>query len=93
MKKNSMSGFLLYYDLEDQLNMLSLEERGMLISAAFAYAKRGEENEELPLAVRIVFSTIKGHIDRNREKYENICKRNSENGKLGGRPPKYIYGS
>ena len=36
----------------------------------------------------MAFEIIRAQLDRDREKYEKICKRNAENGKRGGRPPK-----
>ena len=35
-----------------------------------------------------VFQIMRADIDRNNAKYQEICKRNVANGKLGGRPRK-----
>ena len=35
-----------------------------------------------------VFEIMKADIDRNNEKYQEVCSRNKKNGKLGGRPRK-----
>jgi hypothetical protein len=36
--------------------------------------------------VKIAFAYIREHLKRDNQKYKNICIRNSENGKRGGRP-------
>lgn len=35
-----------------------------------------------------VFEIMRADIDRNNEKYQEVCSRNKKNGKLGGRPRK-----
>lgn len=82
--KNS---FLIYYEYEEQLSILSDEELGQLIRAIFKY----EKNNEMPNfkgVLQIAFLFIKGNLDRDREKYDKRCETSAVNGKLGGRPPK-----
>lgn len=82
--KNS---FLIYYEYEEQLSILSDEELGQLIRAIFKY----EKNNEIPKfsgVLQIAFLFIKGNLDRDREKYDKRCETSANNGKLGGRPPK-----
>lgn len=63
---------------------LSNEEAGLLIKGIFDYSNTGNSNLEGYL--KIIFSSIKCEIDKTKEKYEKMCKRNQENGRLGGRP-------
>jgi len=88
MTESKPKSFIIYEDFESILLKLSMKERGMLFTMAFSYAKRGEiEIESTPL-VDMAFTMLRTQIDRDREKYETICKRNAENGKKGGRPRK-----
>jgi hypothetical protein len=77
--------FLMYLSFNDPAQLLTDIERGQLWSAVFEYAKSGQEIE-LPLPVKIAFAYIREHLKRDNQKYKNICIRNSENGKRGGRP-------
>ena len=63
---------------------LSNEDAGKLIKGIFEYSVTGEITLEGYL--KIIFLPIKEEIDKNEEKYEMICERNRNNGKLGGRP-------
>ena len=75
--------FLIYYDWEDSLRLLSNEQKGDLFWGLFMYAKYGE----LPIfddaCLSFGFNVLKGHIDRDLEKYEKICEARSNSGKLG----------
>ena len=79
---------VLYGDLEPTLKLLSQNEAGALIFMVFSYVNRGVIDSYLKRTpkVDLVFSMIRTHLDRDREKYERICERNAKNGKLGGRP-------
>lgn len=72
---------------KSQINVfkeLSNEDAGKLIKGIFDYSISGEVTLEGYL--KIIFLPIKEEIDRNEEKYEMICERNRNNGRLGGRP-------
>ena len=72
---------------KSQINVfkeLSNEDAGKLIKGIFDYVINGEITLEGYL--KIIFLPIKEEIDKNEEKYEMICERNRNNGKLGGRP-------
>ena len=82
------TGFILYKNFENQFSLLSLEERGRLITVIFEYARSGEISIELSLIEQMAFSIIKECLDRDREEYEARCEQNGKNGKRGGRPKK-----
>lgn len=84
-KKNS---FIVYYDLESQTELLSDEQLGKLLRALFIYEIHGKEPIFDDDIVKASFQFIKVTLDINREKYDEKCKRNAENGKKGGRPKK-----
>ena len=87
-KDNKANSFILYQSYEAQFALLSMQKRGELISAIFEYERTGIVPEGLSKMVAIVFYSIKEGLDRNREAYNEKCKRNTENGRLGGRPRK-----
>ena len=84
MDKNS---FLMYLDYEEQFNLLSNEEIGILMKAIIHYEKT-KEIPNLEGMVKMAFSFIKTQLDRDREKYHKKCEKNKENGTKGGRPKK-----
>ena len=81
------TSFILYTDYIDQLALLSMEQRGILLTAIMYY-QDGRELPEMDLVTQMAFSFIASRMKTNNEKYEETCKRRSENGKKGGRPKK-----
>ena len=82
MSQPKPTSFLLYTDQENAFNLLSLENRGRLITQIFHYVRTGEtEFEDTNELVRLAFAMLKGHLDRDREQYERKCRINSENAK------------
>ena len=50
-----------------------------------------EKTREVPKLdgmLKMAFSFIKTQLDRDRQKYQNKCEKNRENGAKGGRPKK-----
>lgn len=82
--------FVLYADFEPALMRMTVRERGMLFTMIYSYVNRGyaEVIFKPTAAVEMAFDIIRAQLDRDAEKYERSCKRNFENGKLGGRPKK-----
>lgn len=78
-------GCIIYYDYLEQLYLLSLEERGVLLTAILEYGKKGVE-PQLEGTVRMAFSFIRGQLDRDSEKYNIVCEKRRAAGKKGGRP-------
>ena len=81
--------FVLYNDMSSVFDLLSIEERGILITAIFEYVQYGDtiitaESDRATIA----FQCIKNTLDRDRESYFAKCEAYSANGKKGGRPPK-----
>lgn len=77
--------FLMYLDYEEQFALLTDEQLGQLLRAVMEYEKT-QIVPELDGIVKMAFSFIKAQLDRDREKYEDRCAKNKENGKKGGRP-------
>ena len=77
--------FVLYPDQEEIFNILSDEQAGKLIKIIFAYVNdRDPEPEDLIL--KLAFTPIKNHLKRDLKNWKAMIVRQSENGKLGGRP-------
>lgn len=78
MKNKAM---LLHHNMIDSVMILSDEECGKLFKALFLYDVCGFDPEFEDIALRIVFAQFKNALDSNRERYESICNKRSENAK------------
>lgn len=68
---------------------LCAEDAKTLTIAMFSYAKNGEADEQaMSACVRPVWEYMKNQLCEYKQDYDEVCKRNSENGKKGGRPKK-----
>jgi len=85
---NNKKSFLVYYDLEDQVEEFTDEQVGMLFRAMLAFARRSEEIEIHDSEVRAAFRFVKVSIREDKEKYEKKCQINRDNSLKGGRPPR-----
>lgn len=86
MANEKAAGIILYYEHAEQLNMLSREDRGDVMSAMLEYGMTGNFTVELSPVARMAFSFIKQQMDRDAEKYATKCAKNAANGAKGGRP-------
>lgn len=75
------AGFLLYLDQRPNIEMLEDEEAGILLKTIYAYANGLEIDESFNgnRALQQVFLTIKHSLIRDSRKYEERCKKASEN--------------
>lgn len=80
--KNS---FVLYASYMTQINLLSMEQRGVLLTAIMSYSS-GDELPEMDGITQMAFAFIKADMDRDAEKYHQTCEARKEAGKRGGRP-------
>ncbi len=78
--------FILYTDNRNQINMLSDQQAGQLFKALFGFAESGDIPVFDDGMTTMAFSFISAQIKRDSEKYDEVCKKRSENGKKGGRP-------
>ncbi len=82
MDKNS---FVMYTTYAEHINLLTMEQRGLLFTAIMNYAS-GEPLPDMDGMTRMAFSFIKVQMDRDSEKYQATVEKRRESGKLGGRP-------
>lgn len=80
MDKNSI---ILYTDYMEQLELLSFEQRGILLTAIMKYQKYGEIIE-MDDMTKMAFSFIRAQLDRDNEKYNETVKKRREAGRRGG---------
>lgn len=73
--KNS---FVVYAELEKQINRMTDSQAGQLFRAMFVY-NRGEEPAFGDPMVAMAFDFVQPVMDRNRDKYEQRCERNRQN--------------
>ena len=83
--KDSM---ILYTSYLERFKGLSDAQFGQFIRLLMAYQSTGEIPSIDDALVSLAFDMAKVDVDVNREKYENVVRRNQENGKKGGRPRK-----
>lgn len=82
MKKDS---FVLYTEYMEQIELLSMDQRGILLTAIFAYVSDAEV-PDMDGITKMAFAFIKSRIDKDTEKYAKTIEKRKEAGKLGGRP-------
>lgn len=66
------ASFVLYTDYKQHIDLLSIEEKGLLLESIFCYVN-GQELPQLSGMAKMAFSFIKSGLDRDAEKYESIC--------------------
>ena len=80
--KNS---FVMYTDYMQHLELMSMEQRGVFLTAIMQYVS-GAELPEMDGMVRMAFSFAKAQIERDDLNYQRVIAARSEAGKQGGRP-------
>ena len=80
-------GFFTYFHLSCVIDKLSDAQAGRLYKALMRYGDTGEITDfSDDLACDMAFTLMRGEIDVNFERYQEICERNRENAKKGGAP-------
>ena len=77
-KTINKDSFILFKEHEEIFKQLSKEQAGELILAIFEY-ERMEIIPELEFCINLAFTPIRQSLDRSREKYKEVCKKNSQN--------------
>ena len=73
----------IYFDFIENIESLTFEERGHLFTEILRYAMDGEM-PEFHGNERYVFPSIKNQIDRDHNRYREICEARAEFGQRGG---------
>lgn len=75
--------FLLYTGYFEQIEMLSIEQRGILLTAIMAF-QTGAELPEMDAITKMAYSFISADMRRDSEKYEEVVEKRRESGRKGG---------
>ena len=84
MQNDGKSSFILYDDWAVQLNKLTMEQRGVLITNVFSY-KQGESMLPMDAVTDMLFSMIRAQLDRDAKRWEEKKERRKAAGAAGGR--------
>ena len=84
----AMKFFHVYNDALDILREMSPEARGRLLLRLCEHSCDDGYTEELGAEERLIAMQMCKQLDRDKEKYQERCERNRENGRKGGRPSK-----
>lgn len=74
--------FILYKQHFKQIELLTMEERGQLLTAILRHVN-GEEPQAIERTVQLLLGPIRERIDVDTAKYKEICEKRAENGKKG----------
>ena len=75
--------FVMYNEWRDLIQELSIEQRGVLLTAVFDLVN-GTQLPEMDGMTKLCFMVFKAQIDRNAEKWREIRKKRREAGAKGG---------
>ena len=84
----SKKSFVFYTNNKDVLELLSDEQLGKLLRMLIDFAETETLQNTDDVAINVAYRFMTSQMKRDFEKYETVCKRRSEAGKLGGRPKK-----
>ena len=83
MATTKSNSFIVYCDLNDQLQLLSDEEAGIVFKTIIGYGLTGQLSLTDNKAVNVVLVGMATQIDRNKRKYEEVRGKRSAAGKKG----------
>lgn len=86
--KREAPGYMTYREAAIMFSLMSDDDAAAAIKATVSYYLYGTLPEDISGVAAQVFNIMRVDIDRNNEKYQEICARNERNGKKGGRPRK-----
>ena len=70
----------------EAIKLLSIEERGILLTALMEYQFEDIEPHDLPPHVAIAWKFIESYLNEMNKRYEAACVTNRINGQKGGAP-------
>ena len=80
-EKQSDFAFLMLKQWQEQIELLSNEQKGKLLTAIYEYQCFSNDFITDDGMLKMLWATIKQTFDYNNTKYEERCKKNSENAK------------
>lgn len=88
MMADKKDSFIFHLENEEDLQDLTLEEKGRVFLAMIEYQKTGEEPDFEDRALRTAWRPLLRRLKADEAAYQERCKTNRANGSLGGRPAK-----
>ena len=82
MKKKKVPAILIHMDWIESIKCLSHEQIGKFFVAMLDYANTGNEPEFEDNFMRALFTSFKKQLDRDRNSYEEKCKKSSESARI-----------
>ena len=82
-KMNQKKSFVLYQDYQKHVEKLSDEDAGRLFKGIFTFIETGESPALSPVA-DMAFSFISAQLQRDLEKWQEVCKKRAEAGRKSG---------
>ena len=76
-RRTERPGVLIYFEIAPVLQELTDAQAGALLKSMIEYAQNGVEPQFNEAEIRVAWSFIKPRIDRDEERYNEICKKNS----------------
>ena len=70
-------GVMLYFEIRPCLDRLTMDEQGQLFNAILNYGEEGIE-PNFNYMLGIAWDFIKPRLDRDRERYQEICQKRTE---------------
>ena len=89
MINKDKTSFVLYTSFYEALADLPLDRKGMLLDLIFQYEIWGDTDAfekqfaDLPNDVKMAFRFIKGQLDKDQERWREVCQIRAESGKKG----------
>lgn len=77
--------WIYHREYKEQVEMLTMEQRGMLFTALNQYAEDGTTIDGMDDLTKMLFSVMRARMERDLEKYETRAESSRENGRKGGR--------
>jgi len=83
--------FILHIDSLQILDSLTDEQAGQLFKKIYEFhneekPKETQKTQSVNSVIDLVFVPFKLQFERDLDRYNNVCERNKNNGKMGGRP-------
>lgn len=84
MEQNKRNSFVLYFDYSKHISLLSDQEAGKLFKALFQFGEHGTI-PDFSGSLLMCFSFISSQMQRDKEKYIDICEKRAKAGRKGGK--------
>ena len=78
------SSFVMYNEWGDAIDLMSYEQKGMILEALLNYNRGLEVSFDADPSLKFIFAMFKQRIDSDRERYQKVCGAKAAAGTKGG---------